>query len=165
MVPSIGRVRRGFCEALHSRARSCARNAHAFPDGTCYAGAAAREVRARVTEVLMFGELLRRLREATYLTQAELAERAGLSRRGIQDLERGVRLAPHPATVRRLTEALQLDDAERAALTAACRQNVAADRAAVAAELARHPTNLPTPLTSFVGRERAAAEVLRLVQT
>ncbi len=37
-----------------------------------------------------FGELLRRSRVATGLTQEELAERAGLSARGISDLERGV---------------------------------------------------------------------------
>ena len=36
-----------------------------------------------------FGELLRRYRLARRLTQAELAERAGLSTRGINDLERG----------------------------------------------------------------------------
>jgi transcriptional regulator with XRE-family HTH domain len=38
-----------------------------------------------------FGELLRRYRTAARLTQEELAEQAGLSVRGIQDLERGLR--------------------------------------------------------------------------
>jgi transcriptional regulator with XRE-family HTH domain len=42
------------------------------------------------------------------LTQDELAERAGLSRRGIADLERGARLAPHTHTVERLAAALGL---------------------------------------------------------
>ena len=36
-----------------------------------------------------FGTLLRRLRTAAGLTQQKLAERAGLSRRGIDDVERG----------------------------------------------------------------------------
>jgi transcriptional regulator with XRE-family HTH domain len=49
-----------------------------------------------------FGALLHRL--AAGLSQAELAERAGLSARGISDLERGVRQAPYPATLRRLAE-------------------------------------------------------------
>jgi transcriptional regulator with XRE-family HTH domain len=55
-----------------------------------------------------FGALLRRRRLVAGLTQEELAERAGLSARGVQDLERGVRLAPRPETVRLLVDALQL---------------------------------------------------------
>ena len=43
-----------------------------------------------------FGMLLRRYRVAAALTQEGLAERAGLSARGVQDLERGVRVAPAP---------------------------------------------------------------------
>jgi predicted ATPase/transcriptional regulator with XRE-family HTH domain len=65
-----------------------------------------------------FGILLQQYRAAAGLSQEELAARAGLSRRGISDLERGERRLPHPATVRRLTEALNLDDAERANLLA-----------------------------------------------
>src|SRR6516162_8187166 len=38
-----------------------------------------------------FGDVLRRLRKAAGLTQGELAERAGLSPRGLNDLERGER--------------------------------------------------------------------------
>src|SRR5215831_17125191 len=63
-----------------------------------------------------FGELLRRFRLAAGLTQEELAERAGLSARGVQDLERGLRRSPYPATTRRLVEALGLADTERAVL-------------------------------------------------
>jgi pimeloyl-ACP methyl ester carboxylesterase len=40
-----------------------------------------------------------------------------VSVRGISDLERGLRRTPHPATLRRLAEALNLDDAERTALS------------------------------------------------
>jgi len=47
-----------------------------------------------------FGVLLLRYRMAAGLSQEDLAERAGLSRRGISDLERGARRAPHPATAR-----------------------------------------------------------------
>ena len=68
-----------------------------------------------------FGEALRRHRLSAGLSQEELAERAGLSRRGISDLERGTRRAPYPATVRRLAEALSLGEAERAALHVAAR--------------------------------------------
>src|ERR671932_2232176 len=68
-----------------------------------------------------FAVLLQQYRQAAGLSQEELAERAGLSARGISDLERGVRRSPYPATVRRLVEALSLDDAERATLLAAVR--------------------------------------------
>jgi transcriptional regulator with XRE-family HTH domain len=44
-------------------------------------------------QVQDFGSLLRRYRTSAGLTQEELAERAGLSRRGIADLERGARRA------------------------------------------------------------------------
>jgi hypothetical protein len=39
---------------------------------------------------------VRRMRAAAGLTQEGLAERAGLSVRGIYDLERGARRVPHP---------------------------------------------------------------------
>ena len=54
-----------------------------------------------------FGAVLRRLRTAAALSQVALAERAGLSPRGISDLERGARRTPHPATVGMLADALE----------------------------------------------------------
>ena len=45
--------------------------------------------------------------------------RRGLSVRGISDLERGVRRAPHPATIARLADALDLDSSARESLLAA----------------------------------------------
>src|SRR6266581_6564005 len=68
-----------------------------------------------------FGVLLRRYRMATGLTQEALAERAGLSLRGVSDLERGLRRVPYPNTVERLSEALRLGAIDRAALQAAGR--------------------------------------------
>src|ERR671916_3029432 len=69
-----------------------------------------------------FGERLRRFREAAGLTQEELAERAGLTAKGIGALERGDRRRPYQHTVRALAAALGLPDAERDALLAAARQ-------------------------------------------
>src|SRR5215218_9495531 len=68
-----------------------------------------------------FSDVLRRLRSAASLSQEELAERAGLSRRGISDLERGARHAPHLETVRLLADALKLAASDRVALYAAAR--------------------------------------------
>jgi predicted ATPase/DNA-binding XRE family transcriptional regulator len=93
-----------------------------------------------------FGEVLRRYRAAAGLTQEALAERAGLSRRGIADLERGARRLPRRVTLERLAEALGLDASQRARFGAT---------AAGPPPLAL----LPVPLTSFVGREREVAEV------
>jgi predicted ATPase/class 3 adenylate cyclase len=70
-----------------------------------------------------FGELLRRHRQAAGLTQPELAERAGLSVRGINDLERGVRQTPRKDTVTLLAAALGLAEAERMAFAAAVRRS------------------------------------------
>src|SRR5437879_6905917 len=105
-----------------------------------------------------FAALLHRYRVGAGLSQEELAERAGLSRRGISDLERGERRTPHKATVRRLAEALNMDDAERAAMLASARPAAAN----VTPEPALPP--LPVPPSSFVGREREVAEVRRLLR-
>src|SRR5215211_7395087 len=63
-----------------------------------------------------FGVLLRQHRLTAGLTQEALAERAGVSARGVQDLERGLRLAPRAETVRLLADALGLDAEARSAL-------------------------------------------------
>jgi transcriptional regulator with XRE-family HTH domain len=107
------------------------------------------------------GELLRRYRMAAGLTQEELAERAGLSGRGVQDLERGLRRSPHADTRRRLAEALGLTHTERAALFGAADSAVSpvnAGASVYSAPLARLPTgtvrtNLPRQLTPFIGRD------------
>jgi predicted ATPase/DNA-binding XRE family transcriptional regulator len=112
----------------------------------------------RTTGTEPFADLLRRHRAAAGLSQEELAERAGLSRRGISDLERGERRSPYPATVRRLADALRLGVTDRAALLASAQ----AALSAAAAEVPTQPP-LPVPLTSFIGREREVAEVRSLL--
>jgi transcriptional regulator with XRE-family HTH domain/tetratricopeptide (TPR) repeat protein len=100
--------------------------------------------------VLSFADVLKRYRMAAGLTQEELAERAGLSPKGISDLERGARRNPRRETVALLAEALTLSDRDRATLEAAARQRVPPSNApsAPSAPATRHPTS---PL---VGRER-----------
>lgn len=105
-----------------------------------------------------FGETLRRYRLAAGLSQAELADRAALSLRGVSDLERGKRRAPYPATVRRLAEALELADADRQVL-------VAASQRISTAPLAHGAVfRLPSPLTSFIGREEEITKLEQLVR-
>jgi predicted ATPase/DNA-binding XRE family transcriptional regulator len=108
-----------------------------------------------------FGDLLRRFRSAAALSQAALAERAGLSRHGISDLERGARRVPHLETVRMLADALALSDSDRTALVAATRPG-----------LFRNDTRggvppgvrLPPPVTPLIGREDEVAAVVAMVR-
>ena len=107
-----------------------------------------------------FGGLLRRYRVAAGLTQEELAERAGISTRGVSDLERGVHGLPRKDTLRLLLDALALAPADRNRLVAAARRPP--DAGARRERGARYPP-LPVPLTPLVGREQAiAAAVARL---
>ncbi len=113
-----------------------------------------------------FGTILRHLRTVAAISQEELAERAGLSVRGISDLERGARAAPRLETVRLLADALQLEPADRAALLAAARPEPRTPAPAPAAESEEvlETARLPEPLTSLVGREtelRAITDMLR----
>lgn len=68
-----------------------------------------------------FAELLRRHRFAAGLTQEELAERSGLSVRGLSDIERGISRTPYRATAEHLADALGLQGETRAQFVAAAR--------------------------------------------
>lgn len=60
-----------------------------------------------------FAILVRRSRQAAWMTQEELADRSGLSPRTIQAIERGQVRRPQRETVRLLANALNLQDAAR----------------------------------------------------
>jgi predicted ATPase/DNA-binding XRE family transcriptional regulator len=104
-----------------------------------------------------FRELLRQHRLAAGLAQEELAEKAGLSARGISDLERGARGYPHPDTVRRLASALDLCADENAVFTRAAPRPVS--RPAPPTEAERTP--FPRPMTPLIGREQEVVTVSR----
>jgi predicted ATPase/DNA-binding XRE family transcriptional regulator len=111
--------------------------------------------------ITSFADLLRHLRTSAALSQEELAIRSGLSLRGISDLERGVRRAPHLTTVRVLADALGLGKAERQALLAAARPGAAPETADV---VPGGYAPLPLPLTPLLGRERELATLVSLVR-
>ena len=107
-----------------------------------------------------FGAHLRRVREAAGVTQEDLAARAGLSAKGISDLERGARRRPRPHTVRALADALELSEGERASLLATVPKRgdtAPADAATVSGAI------LPLPPTPLVGRERDLKEIRTLL--
>src|SRR5712691_10905997 len=113
-----------------------------------------------------FGGLLREHRMAAGLTQAALAERSGVSSRGIQDLERGLS-QPRRDTLLRLEAALSLSRDEQATLHAAAQPTPRRHTSTVqlpldkAKGIGRYGQlgNLPLQLSSFLGRERELAEL------
>jgi transcriptional regulator with XRE-family HTH domain len=100
-------------------------------------------------ETPQFGRVLRQYRLAAGLTQDALAEKAGLSARGIADLERGARRFPHADTIERLAKALELSPSERSALTNIPRQSPGERSTASMADAAM--ASQP-PRSPFVGR-------------
>jgi transcriptional regulator with XRE-family HTH domain len=118
---------------------------------------------------LTFADLLRRHRHHAALSQEELAERAGLSRTGISELERGLKRAPHKDTVARLADALGLAGRERAAFEVAAR-----GRSVEAVASARRPSAPDRPAAGassparpspprLVGRARELARLERFL--
>jgi len=67
------------------------------------------------------GDLLRRYRTESGLTQEELAERAAISARTVSDIERGLRIRVYRETARRLEDALGLEAPDRQAFENAAR--------------------------------------------
>src|SRR5438270_13097549 len=98
------------------------------------------------TDSPVFAALLRRHRVAAELTQEALAELAGLSVRGISDLERGVNRAPYVATILRLADALQLSQEQRDELESAVLRRRGPGAAHLVVLLRRQ-------VTSLLGRE------------
>jgi predicted ATPase/DNA-binding XRE family transcriptional regulator len=107
------------------------------------------------------GERLRRYRERAQLSQAELAERAGLSPDAISTIERGVRRQPQPATLRALANALQLTDAER---TSFLKVRSAAAVAPTTGPFSPDSARLAGPITPLIGREREEAAIAHLLR-
>jgi len=111
-----------------------------------------------------FALLLLRARRAAGLTQAALAELAGISVDSISLLERGLTRAPHQETLNLLAEALQLTPAEREQW----------ERATQGARLPERlpPTNLPPgigrqlpiPATPLIGRAREVKQICKLLE-
>lgn len=103
-----------------------------------------------------FGVVLRRYRALAGMSQEALAQQAGLSRRGIADLERGARNSPYPDTARRLADALKLSSVNRDEFMAACRRDTSGSSVRY---------SLPIELSPIVGRQTELAELAGLAST
>src|SRR5437763_4829204 len=113
-----------------------------------------------------FGELLRHYRLAAGLTQEALAEQAGLSVHGSQKLARGGS-QPHRETLRRLISVLALAPDDEAVFRSSG-QPAPRSRGAVESLTSwrgPEPPDLPTPLTSFIGREQEIADFAELLSS
>ncbi|MEO6208477.1 MAG: helix-turn-helix domain-containing protein [Candidatus Limnocylindrales bacterium] len=110
-----------------------------------------------------FGATVRKLRAAAGLTQAELAELAGISERTVSDVERGLRAAVYPATARRLAASLAVGSD---GLPAFLRE--ASARPGAAAKLRDEDpgvrrARVPAPLTRLLGRGTEVSECEAMV--
>jgi predicted ATPase/DNA-binding XRE family transcriptional regulator len=134
--------------------------------------------------------LLRQHRVAACLTQAALAERAGISERAVQHLERGLG-QPQRETMRRLAEVFALTGEDQAAFEAAAqpaprrggqlargrgaypgRQPLHQDNAGLLSGRAQESAppsplirNLPAEVSSLIGREEELAQLTRRLAT
>jgi transcriptional regulator with XRE-family HTH domain/tetratricopeptide (TPR) repeat protein len=117
-----------------------------------------------MSEESAFGPLLRALRLAADMTLEQLAERSGVSARGISDMERGVSQGPQVRTVQAIADALGLDPGPRSTLTAAARagrrRGQPAGEPPIPPPPAAVPAQLPADLAVFTGRRDEVAELV-----
>ncbi|MCP2245398.1 ATP-binding protein [Lentzea aerocolonigenes] len=96
-----------------------------------------------------FAALVRHHRRRAGLTQEALAAQSGVSVSTIRGVETGRRTNPQLASVRRLAQALRLQESEQEELLAAAGGRPSADRPV--------PRQLPSPPAGFTGRARELA--------
>jgi tetratricopeptide (TPR) repeat protein/transcriptional regulator with XRE-family HTH domain len=121
-------------------------------------------------DVAAFAARLTAFRRSAGLSQQELAERSGLSTRAISNLERARTRWPHPETLSRLADALQLDDEARRKLAVAAGRRLARTLAAAPEDKLPPdggglvvPPQLPGPVRHFTGRENELAALTELL--
>ena len=109
---------------------------------------------------LPFNQILRRLRESAGITQAELADRAGLSVKAIGALESGRRRRPYPSTIRAIADALELTESDRVELAGS-----APGRTKAPVAIRDASSSLPAAPTPIVGRDRELSEITNLMRS
>src|SRR5580698_2371087 len=116
---------------------------------------------------LSFARLLRQLRGEAKLTQAELAEAAGLSLRAVSDLERGINRTARKGTATLLARALHMAEPVSVVFVEAARGRVPAEDVLTAMRSSGHRLagtlprlwNIPARNPAFTGREDLLAAV------
>ncbi|MEV4259953.1 NB-ARC domain-containing protein [Kribbella sp. NPDC049584] len=120
--------------------------------------------------VLTLSELLRTFRTRAGLTQAALAEKAGLSEQAISVLERGTRSRPRMDTISGLSKALDLTPAEADQFLAVARGKGTHPRPPAttsdpAAEAVPTPWQLPPAAPDFTGRAAQIDAILSVLRS
>ena len=115
-----------------------------------------------------FASVLRHYRVIAGLSQEALAERAGISVRGVSDLERGRSRAPRLDTLRRLSDAMELGTADREILRRASSASSEPPQIWPGVQNApapiHSPPGLPGYLTPLLGRAWEAAQLTQLLR-
>jgi transcriptional regulator with XRE-family HTH domain len=132
--------------------------------------AARRASAVQPDQFVTFGQLLRYLRQRAGLTQRELSIAVGYSESQMSRLEQNQRAPDQAGLAARFVPALRIEKepewvARLLELGEASRAEGRAEEPAPVAEAQSSPNNLPTQLTSFIGRERELAEIKRLLTT
>jgi predicted ATPase/DNA-binding XRE family transcriptional regulator len=111
---------------------------------------------------ISFGEWLRQRRHILDLTQQELADQAGCARITLRRIESGA-LKPSKELAAILLEKLGTPEEEREAWLRFAR-GLAGFPERFTDSIASKPlTNLPAPLTTFIGREKEQSEIIKLI--
>jgi tetratricopeptide (TPR) repeat protein/transcriptional regulator with XRE-family HTH domain len=127
-----------------------------------------------MTDPAAFGARLSACRRLAGLSQEELASRSGLSARAISNLERGRTKWPYPKSVRRLADALELQDEGRKEFFTAAERRPAHEPDVASATPAMgaggpmsgeqvKPCQLPAAVRQFVGRKDELAALTYLL--
>jgi tetratricopeptide (TPR) repeat protein len=144
------------------------------PDFICQLADPDLQGPAMTDDVAAFETQLCACRRSAGLSQEELADRSGLSIRAIANLEHGRTRWPHPDSVRRLADALELRGQARGEFFAAAGRRLAGEmlasavvapegRLGPASDRQVVPRQLPVPVRQFVGRERELATLTDLL--
>lgn len=110
-----------------------------------------------------FGAALRRHRLAANLSQKDLADRTGMSKGAISDLERGVSLVPRGDGVTRLARALGLNKADGAEFEATAHEARVAQAGGAVPVVQSASGSLPMFPGSLIGRDGELSRLLDLV--
>jgi predicted ATPase/DNA-binding XRE family transcriptional regulator len=116
----------------------------------------------KAPEEISFGEWLRQRRRSLDLTQQALADQVGCARITLRRIESGGR-RPSKELALIMLDKLGIPPDEREAWLRFARELSGFPERLADSFVSKPRTNLPSSLTSFIGREKEQAEVLRLV--
>ncbi|HKG53614.1 MAG TPA: NB-ARC domain-containing protein, partial [Anaerolineales bacterium] len=116
----------------------------------------------RLSEDILFGEWVRQRRHILDLTQQELADQVGCARITLRRIEAGT-LKPSKELAQILLEKLGAPSTQGEEWLRFARGLSGFPRLSVDTSTSKPITNLPTALTSFVGREKEQEDVVQLI--